>query len=325
MNFSLMGLVAAATLGFSAAAVASAPQVKSQAPGFYRMTLGDFEVTTVFDGVLFLDPNSLLTNTKPGQVDALLAKRHQKSPVETSVNTFLINTGTKLVLIDTGAGSLFGPTVGSLLTNLKAAGYSPEQIDDICITHMHGDHLGGLVSNGKRTFPNAVVHVDKAEADYWLSQANLDKAPAAAKGSFQAAMSVLKPYQEAGKLQAAEGGAQIAPGIRSIAAHGHTPGHSLYSVESKGEKLVLWGDLLHVAAVQFPEPAVTIAFDTDSPAARTQREKALAEAAAQGYWVGIAHVSFPGLGHVNADGKAYTWVAAEYTANRPMQGKPIGQ
>jgi glyoxylase-like metal-dependent hydrolase (beta-lactamase superfamily II) len=330
MNFSLIGLAAAATLGlvsFAHTAVAGAPQVKTQAPGFYRMTLGDFEVTTVLDGVLFLDPNKLLTNTKPGQVDALLAKQHQKSPVETSVNTFLINTGSKLVLIDTGAGALFGPTLGAFLANLKAAGYSPEQIDDICITHMHGDHLGGLVSNGKRTFPNAVVHVDKAEADHWLSQANLDKAPAPAKGGFQTAMSVLKPYQDAGKLQAAEGGAQIVPGIRSVAAHGHTPGHSLYSVESKGEKLVLWGDLLHVAAVQFPEPSVTIAFDTDSPTARTQREKALAEAAAQGYWVGIAHASFPGIGHVSADGtnKSYTWVPLQYSANRPMQGKPLGQ
>ena len=331
MNFSLTRskalATAAAALGvvvFSHAAVAAAPQVKTQAPGFYRMTLGDFEVTTVFDGSLFLDVNKLLTNVKPGQVDTMLAQRHQKSPVETSVNAFLINTGTRLVLVDTGAGSLFGPTVGGLLTNLKAAGYTPEQVDDVCITHLHGDHMGGLVTNGKRTFPNATVHVDKADVDFWLSPANADKSPAAA---------MLKPYQDAGKLQAAEGGAQIVPGIRSAAAHGHTPGHSLYSVESKGEKLLLWGDLLHVAALQFPEPAVTISFDSDSPSARAQREKALAEAAAQGYWVGIAHVSFPGIGHVNANGpsdgpgkdKGYTWVPIQYSTNEPFTGKAVGQ
>jgi glyoxylase-like metal-dependent hydrolase (beta-lactamase superfamily II) len=333
MNFSLMGLAAAAAAfsiaSFSQDALAAAPQLKTQAPGFYRTTLGDFEVTTVLDGTIVLDAHSLLTNTKPDQVDALLAKQHQTSAVATSVNTFVINTGTKLVLIDTGAGSLFGPTVGAFLSNLKAAGYTPDQIDDVCITHMHGDHIGGLTNNGKRVFPNAVVHVDKADVDYWLSPANLEKAPAAAKGGFQAAAAMLKPYQDAGKLQAAEGGTQIVPGIRSVAAHGHTPGHSLYSVESKGQKLVLWGDLLHVAAVQFPAPSVTITFDSDSPAARVQREKALADAAAQGYWVGIAHVPFPGIGHVDANGtgntKGYTWVPADYSAALPTPGKPIGQ
>jgi len=328
MNFSLMGLLTATTaLGLmtsSQTAAAAAPQVKTQAPGFYRMTLGDFEVTTVLDGMLFFDVNKLLTATKPGQVDSMLAKQHLKLPLETSVNTFLINTGTRLVLIDTGAGNLFGPTVGGLLANLEAAGYSPDQIDDVCITHLHGDHMGGLVTDGKRTFPNAVLHVDKADVDFWLSKANLDKSAAAA---------MLKPYQDAGKLQAAAGGTQIVPGIRSIAAHGHTPGHSLYSVESQGEKLLLWGDLLHVAAIQFPEPSVTIRFDSDSPAALAQRQKALAEAAAQGYWVGIAHVPFPGIGHVNASGagatqadaKGYTWVPVNYSANRPFTGKAVGQ
>jgi glyoxylase-like metal-dependent hydrolase (beta-lactamase superfamily II) len=317
----VVGLLAAAALAGAQAGGAAAPQVKTQAPGFYRMMLGDFEVTTVLDGTIDLPVNDLLTNIAPAQIESLLRKQSLKAPVETSVNTFLINTGTKLVLIDTGAGSLFGPTVGKLLTNLKAAGYSADQIDAVCITHMHGDHLGGLVANGQRTFPNAVVHVDKADADYWLSKANLNKAAAEAKGGFQTAAAVMKPYQDAGKFQPVngqplDGGSQIVPGIRSVASHGHTPGHSLYSVESKGQKLVLWGDLLHVAAVQFPEPSATIRFDTDSPAARAQREKALADAAAGGYWVGIAHVPFPGIGHVRAESKGYGWTPINYSANR---------
>jgi glyoxylase-like metal-dependent hydrolase (beta-lactamase superfamily II) len=311
-----LGALAAAAVLAAQVAGAVAPQVKTQAPGFYRMTLGDFEVTTVLDGTMVLPVNDLLTNTTPAQVEALLKKQSLKSPVETSVNTFLINTGTKLVLIDSGAGALFGTTVGQLLTSLKAAGYSAEQVDAVCITHMHGDHLGGLITKGQRTFPNAVVHVDKADADYWLSKANLDKAAPEAKGGFQTAVAAIKPYQDAGKFQPLDGGSQVVPGIRSVAAHGHTPGHSLYSVESKGQKLVLWGDLLHVAAVQFPEPSVTIRFDTDSPAARTQREQALADAAAGDYWVGIAHVPFPGIGHVRAEGKGYVWTPANYSANR---------
>ncbi len=286
------------------------PPVKTQGAGYYRATLGDFEITTVLDGALALDTNTLLTNTKPGQVDALLAKQFLKSPVETSINTFLINTGTKLVLVDTGANGLFGPTTGKFLTNLKAAGYTPEQIDDVVITHMHGDHIGGLVTNGKRTFPNAVVHADKHDADYWLSK---EQAAKSKDTSFKMATDAFQPYIDAKKFQAFEGGETIVPGVQSIAAHGHTPGHTIYVVESKGQKLVLWGDLLHVAAVQFPEPTVTIQFDSDSKAAEAQRQKALADAAAGGYWVGIAHVPFPGLGHVRKEGTGYAWVPINYS------------
>jgi glyoxylase-like metal-dependent hydrolase (beta-lactamase superfamily II) len=245
--------------------------------------------------------------------------------VETSVNTFLINTGTKLVLVDTGAGTLFGPTVGRFLTNLVAAGYTPDQIDDVVITHMHGDHIGGLAVNGKRTFPNAVLHADKHDADYWLSKAEMDKAPAAGKGGFQGAMASIQPYIDAKKFEPFEAGATIVPGVRSQPAHGHTPGHTTYAVESRGQKLVLWGDLLHVAAVQFAEPGVTIRFDSDSKAAAASRAKALEDAANGGYLVGVAHVSFPGLGHVRKEGSGYVWVPVSYSTLLKPAGPPIGQ
>jgi len=299
-----------------AGAHAGAPLQKTQAPGFYRMMLGDFEVTALSDGTVALPVDKLLTNTSPQKVGAALAKVQLKSPLETSVNGYLINTGSKLVLIDTGAGALFGPTLGFLAANLKAAGYQPEQVDEIYITHMHPDHVGGLVSQGQVVFPNAVVRADQHDADFWLSQTFLDAAPSAMKGFFQGAMASLKPYVDAGKFKGFDGNTELVPGIKAVAAYGHTKGHSTYVVESQGQKLVLWGDLMHVAAVQFTEPSVTIQFDTDSKAAMAQRKKAYVDAAKGGYWVAGAHLSFPGIGHLRGDGKGYAFQPANYTSLR---------
>jgi glyoxylase-like metal-dependent hydrolase (beta-lactamase superfamily II) len=294
------------------AAQAGAPQLKTQAPGYYRMMLGDFEVTALFDGTLDLQPKQLLTNTTQKDVGKLLDKSFQKDTVQTSVNGYLINTGSKLVLVDTGAAGLFGPTAGNLLANLKASGYQPEQVDEIYITHMHPDHVGGLLADGKPAFPNAIVRADQHDADFWLSQATMEKAPKEVQGFFQGAMASLNPYVAAGKFKPFDGEAELVPGVRSFAARGHTPGHSIYAVESKGQKLVLWGDLMHVAAVQFPQPQVTITFDSDSKSAAIQRKKAYADAAKGGFLVAGAHLPFPGIGHIRAEGRGYVWVPVDY-------------
>ncbi len=295
---------------------AAAPMAKTASPGFFRMMLGDFEVTALSDGTVDLPFDKLLTNTTPAKVNKALARSFLKTPVESSFNAFLVNTGSKLVLIDTGAAKLFGPTLGNLLAHLKASGYQPEQIDEIYITHLHVDHVGGLMDGEKMAFPNATVRADRKEADFWLSQVNLDKAPADAKGFFQGAMASLNPYVKAGKFSAFDGNTELVPGIKAVATRGHTPGHSNYVVESKGQKLVLWGDLIHAAHVQFSEPSVTIQFDTDSKAAAAQRKRAFAEAAKGGYWVAAAHIAFPGIGHVRTSGKVYEWVPANYTVPR---------
>ena len=276
-----IGLLAAMTVSASLGlaplqiAQATAPLVKTSAPGYYRMMLGDFEVTALSDGTADLPMDKLLTNTTPAKVNMALARSFLKAPVETSVNSYLVNTGSKLVLIDIGAAKLFGPTLSNLLANLKAAGYQPEQIDEIYITHMHADHVSGLMDGDKMAFPNATVRADKRDVDYWLSQTNLDKA---------------------------------AP----VAMYGHTA----YLVESKGQKLLLWGDLVHAAAVQFDDPSVTIKFDGDARSAALQRKRAFADAARNGYLVGSSHISFPGIGHVRANGKGYAWVPVNYAVVR---------
>jgi glyoxylase-like metal-dependent hydrolase (beta-lactamase superfamily II) len=311
----LRAAAAACTLGLLATGgFAGAPQLKTQAPGYYRMMLGDFEVTALSDGTFSMNASELLTHVTPKELEDDLNRSFLRDPIESSVNGFLINTGTKLVLIDTGAGSFFGPTVGKLVANLKASGYRPEQVDEIYITHMHPDHVGGLVADGKRVFPNAVVRAAQAEGDFWLSKEKMQAAPKDRQDVFDDAMKALDPYVAAHSYRPFKGDVELVPGVRAVAAPGHTPGHTLYRVESKGEKLLLWGDLMHIAAAQFPDPAVTIRFDTDSPGAIEQRKKVFADAAANRYYVGGAHLPFPGIGHLRANGTGYTFVHVNYTS-----------
>ena len=311
----IRSIALAAAVLMAPLAQAGAPQVQTQAPGYYRMMLGDFEVTALSDGTVGLHVEKLLQGTTPKKVESALAKWRLGLPLETSVNGYLVNTGSKLVLIDAGAGGLFGPTLGKLVANLKASGYTPEQVDEIYITHMHPDHVGGLAADGKVVFPNAVVRADQADADFWLSAANLEAAPKDSKGFFQGAQASLKPYVDAGRFRAISVDEELVPGIKAVATHGHTKGHRNCVVQSQGQKLVLWGDLMHVAAVQFATPAVTIAFDTDQKAALAQRRKAFADAAKQGYFIGASHLSFPGIGHLSAQGAGYSFQPTNYTTS----------
>ena len=308
-------VLACACALLAAAAFAAAPMAKTPAPGYFRMMLGEFEVTAVNDGTVDLPVDKLLVGIKPAVVNAALAKSFLKSPLETSVNAFVINTGSKLVLIDAGAAGLFGPTLGKFVANLKAAGYQPEQIDEIYITHMHADHVGGLAADGKPVFPNAVVRAQKQESDYWLNQVNMDQNPAKAD-AFKGAMMSLKPYVSAGKFKAFEGNVELMPGISSHSGKGHTPGHATYMIESRGQTLVLIGDLVNVGAVQFDHPEATLSFDSDQKTAAAERKQTFDAVVSKHYLVGGAHLQFPGIGHIEKAGKGYAFIPVNYTQMR---------
>lgn len=289
MKRTLLALALAFT--FAGAALAA-----DQAPGFYRAKLGDFDITALSDGVAPREVDTILSN--PALVRAELAASHVHGPLPLSINVYLINTGKQLVMVDSGAGALFGPDSGHLLASLAAAGVKPEQIDVILLTHIHGDHSGGLSIGGKALFRNATVYVSRKDADYWLPQA----VPKATVG----------PYAEAGRLKYLPTSGEVMPGISARALPGHTPGHTGYLVESRGKRMLFWGDTVHVAEVQFEHPEITVEYDVDQPAAAAARRALLDEVAATGLVVASPHISFPGLGHLRKAGDAYRWMALPY-------------
>lgn len=311
----LIGTASAATF---APAHASAPLLGGQAPGYYRIMVGDIEVTALSDGTVDFPMDTLLVGASADEIRSAYKKAFQRLPAESSMNQFLVNTGSKLVLVDAGAGAFFGPTLGNTVASLRAAGYTPEQVDEVVITHMHVDHTGGLAHDGKRTFPNAVLRIARADLDFWMNPANEAKSPEGVRPSFPAAQKALKPYIAAGKLEPFDGATQIVPGIRAVPAPGHTAGHTYFLVESKGQELLAWGDVVHAAPVQFARPSVRIAWDSDDRAAEAAREKVFADAATRGYIVAGAHLPFPGLGHLvrASDGEGYVFVPVTYSVNR---------
>ncbi|APC18805.1 MBL fold metallo-hydrolase [Pseudomonas frederiksbergensis] len=309
----------------SVGALAQAPaQVATQVPGYYRLAVGDYEVTALFDGYNDLSPK-LLNGLTESQVRALLARRSIETPgVQTAFNAFLVNTGKQLILVDTGAGQCIGATAGMLSANMKAAGYQPEQVDTILLTHLHLDHVCGLV-NGKQqpVFANATVYAAKEEADYWLDPQAIAKAPAGAREFFKIAQDSTAPYIAAGRFKTFAAGQSPVSGVDAVLEAGHTPGSTTYRFTSQGQSILFMGDLVHNLAVQFEHPEVSIRFDVDSQQAIKSRTNVFNDVATSKIWVTAAHLPFPGVGHITTVNGHFQWVPIEYgpykrAANVPM-------
>ncbi|WP_011295887.1 MULTISPECIES: MBL fold metallo-hydrolase [Cupriavidus] len=282
-----------------------------QAPGFYRFRLGAFRITALSDGTAPRDVSKIMSN--PSAVREAYAAANLALPIEISVNCYLIDTGERNLLVDTGAGELFGSLTGQVVANLRAAGYEPGDIDDVLLTHIHGDHSGGLSIGGQRVFPNATVHVDQRDPALWLSAAAEAKASPGARNTFRQSHQTVDPYVAAGRLKTFDGATQLFPGIRAVPLYGHTPGMSGYFIESEGQRLLLWGDIIHASEVQFRAPAITIDYDVDRAGATATRLRILAEASREGYLVGGAHLTFPGIGRVRAEKTGFSWVPEPYS------------
>lgn len=296
------------------AAVPVPSNAVQQESGSYNVRVGDIKVTALSDGTIPIDLPALLKGATPEDIDKLLMRSFQRNPLETSINVYLVKLPGHNVLIDTGAGQLFGPgNGGRLLERLAAQGLLPEDVTDVLLTHAHSDHSGGLVKDGQRVFPNATVYVGKPDVDFFFNESN-QKKTGYEQRYFDIARLTLKPYLDAGKVQTFAGTQEVLPGITATLHPGHTPGSAFYRLTSAGESLTFVGDLIHVAAVQFPMPGVTITFDQNQAKAASVRKAQFAAFARERALIAAPHLPFPGMGHLRTSASGgYDWVPVTYT------------
>lgn len=309
-------LAAAAALPpLQSSAASTVPGVVLQAPAVYSFTIGDAKVTALSDGTMPMDLHRMLQGITPGEIDQLLGEAFLVNPIQPPINCYAIELGGRTILIDAGMGELFGPGNGGRLAEaLRIAGIRPEAVDDVLLTHIHPDHVGHLAVAGRMVFPNAFVHAGKGDLDLSVTPS---ADPFAAKVA-----ALLKPYRDAGRLRPFDRDGEIVPGITAQLRPGHSPGSAVFRLSSKGQELVVIGDIIHVAQVQLPRPEATFRLDHDPAMARADREDALRRFAAEKTLIASPHINFPGVGHVVTAGRGYRWVPVEYANRDPNLPAP---
>lgn len=277
-----------------------------QIPGMYHRRIGDITVTALSDGVTIRD-HEMMNDVAKDE-----AARHLKAAFrETfvlSINAFLIYSAGRLALADTGSGTYLGPDAGHLASNLQAAVVDPASIDTILLTHMHPDHSAGLTDRNTGTpyFPNAELIVHQNEPKHWFDDAAMSRGTDREKElMFQQARDQTKPYLDCMKLIT---GGEVFPGVTAVPCPGHTPGHTGFIVESAGQALLIWGDIVHMPEVQVPRPEVTMTVDCDPAMAEASRRRVFDMVAADRLLVTGMHLHYPGFGHVAQDGAGYRFV-----------------
>jgi len=315
----LAGAAAGAAGPFAAAlpARASAPPTGKRAPGVYRYKVGSYECTSINDGSrTFPLPDGFVKNvSKDEALAAAEAAYFPKGQVTVPFNPQIINTGTKLVIIDTGYGPGIAPSVGLLPANMAAAGIDPKAIDIVVLSHLHPDHINGLKSaDGGLAFPNAEIKAPALDWAFWMNDDNMSKAQSnpMMKAYFENTRKVLSPL--ASKITQYEWGKQVAPGITALETAGHTPGHSSFAVASGSARILIQSDVTNIPEFFLRHPDWHVAYDIDPEQAQKTRHKFHDMAVAEKALVVGFHFAFPSIGYVEKDGAGYRLVPVNWNA-----------
>jgi glyoxylase-like metal-dependent hydrolase (beta-lactamase superfamily II) len=294
-------------------AAAAAPAAGKQASGIYRYRIGAFELTALYDGIWYRPiTDQFIRNAPFAEVESALADAFMPADkLTTPFTTLIVNTGKRLILLDTGTGGQLAPSAGALRANLAAAGIDPKAIDLIAISHFHPDHINGIKDkDNELVFPNAEITVPAAEWDFWMDDANLNAAPADLKLTFRNQRRIFADVAK--NITRFEPGVEVAPGISTVAAPGHTPGHTVFAIHSGDQSLLVLGDTAQHPAVFARHPDWQAAFDIDGDAAVATRKKLFDRAAADRMLVTGYHFPFPACGHLIKTASGYEHVPVEW-------------
>lgn len=276
----------------------------TQPSGVSHIAIGDIVVSAINDGVFQASFDDLVTTDRAACESAHLGE-FRLAPPWLTINCFVIRSGDRTVLVDSGfAGKT--EQVGRLAANLKAIDVAPAGVDTIVMTHMHPDHEAGLTdASGKAIFPKAELVLHENEFAFWRDDGAMARATPEGQGDFHLARAALGAYGDRVRTVKTD---QVAPGVRAFPTPGHTPGHTAWLVESNGDALLIWGDIVHFPGMQFAFPDTSVAYDIDPAAAAESRKKVLKFAAGEKLRVAGVHLDFPTFGHVVSNGSAYRFV-----------------
>jgi len=309
----LAGSALAAVSASADPAAAAAPSADKETPGIYRYRIGTFELTALYDGIWYRPiTDAFIRNAPFAEVEHALADAFMPADkLATPFTTLIVNTGKKLVLLDTGTGGQIAPSAGVLRDNLAAAGIDPRAVDQIVISHFHPDHINGIKDkDNDLVFPNAEILVPAAEWAFWMDDANMNAAEGALKLTFRNQRRIFADIAK--RVARFEPGAEVAPGVVTLPAPGHTPGHTVFAIHSGDQSLMVLSDTAQHPAVFARHPDWQAAFDIDGDAAVATRKKLFDRAAADRMLVTGYHFPFPACGHLIKTATGYEHVPVEW-------------
>ena len=253
-----------------------------------------YDVGSLSIGLLSEGHGQGKTNILVGATAEMIQRAIPDSTYPIATNAFLVEMGDKNLLFDAGLGQ-------KTIDNLALYGKKPADIDAVFLTHCHGDHIGSLLINNKKSYPNATVYISKPEYDYYMNDAEMMALPENRRGGFTAVRNIFNAYKDKlvvfvpGEIENAP---VLIPGVRGVAEYGHTPGHVGYLLESDGDKILMWGDLAHAMAIQMPFPEVAVSYDSNPVQAVASRKKILKYLLDNKIQIAGAHIEFPGMGEL---------------------------